>query len=65
MIRHQSSGISEVNYLTFSYFDFKAPRLAAQREFVSALIAVGRRLRTLPTKDLKSKSNSTANTVTA
>ncbi|XP_015763045.1 PREDICTED: phosphatidylinositol 4-kinase beta-like [Acropora digitifera] len=29
------------------------PRLVAQREFISALIAVGKRLTSLPTKDLK------------
>ena len=34
---------------------FQTPRLVAQREFMSALIAVGKRLTSLPTKDLKSK----------
>jgi len=33
----------------------QTPRLVAQREFMSALIAVGKRLTSLPTKDLKSK----------
>ncbi|XP_044183343.1 phosphatidylinositol 4-kinase beta-like isoform X2 [Acropora millepora] len=31
----------------------QTPRLVAQREFISALIAVGKRLTSLPTKDLK------------
>ncbi|KAJ7323428.1 Phosphatidylinositol 4-kinase beta [Desmophyllum pertusum] len=33
--------------------DCQTPRLVAQREFMSALIAVGKRLTSLPTKDLK------------
>ena len=36
-------------------FFSQTPRLVAQREFISALIAVGKRLTSLPTKDLKSK----------
>ena len=41
--------------LTLKTCNFQTPRLAAQREFMSALIAVGKRLTSLPTKDLKSK----------
>ena len=34
---------------------FQSPKLVAQREFISALIAVGKRLTSLPTKELKSE----------
>ena len=33
---------------------FKVPLFTAEREFVDALMAIGERMRTLPTKDLKS-----------
>ena len=49
-----SRGAKIWNYLVL-IISHQTPRLVAQREFISALISVGKRLTSLPTKDLKSK----------